>query len=259
MPVTGRLLRIDLSHAAHRSETIPEHLMQTYLGSRGLNMYRLYHEIPAQTDPLGPDNKLIFGTGRLDGTLYPGTRFNVSARSPQTGLVGDSNAGGFWGAEMRFAGWDQIVLEGRSPEPVFIYIEDDQVQLRPAKHLQGQDVWNTHRLIREELADPDVQIACVGPAAENGVRFAGIFTNLVRAAARTGMGTVLASKNVKAVAIRGHQPVRVSDPKAFLTLIQKIEKHLQQHPEFASRKLLGTPRLLTSLNALGALVNRKSL
>lgn len=253
---TGKLLRIDLSNHRSAEEEIPESIMRRFLGSRGLNMYRIFSEIPAGTDPLGPGNNIVFGTGPLNGTLYPGTRFNVSARSPQTGLVGDSNAGGFFGAEMRFAGWDQIILEGRSPRPVYIFIEDDDVQILPAEHLWGLDTYETHRSIREELGDPDVQVACVGPAAENGVLFAGIFANLVRAAARTGMGTVLASKNVKAMALRGHKPVELADAAAFRETMRDIDDAIANHHEYESRRLLGTTRLVTSLNAMGILVTR---
>ncbi|MFO7942298.1 MAG: aldehyde ferredoxin oxidoreductase N-terminal domain-containing protein, partial [Bacillota bacterium] len=153
----GRLLRIDLSQESWSTEEIPESLMRQFIGSRGLNMYRIFREIPAGTDPLGPENKLVFGTGPLNGTLFPGGRFNVSARSPQTGLVGDSNAGGFFGSEMRFAGWDQIVLEGRAPRPVYVFIEDDRIEIRDADHLWGLDTYETHRAIRRELGDPEVQ------------------------------------------------------------------------------------------------------
>lgn len=252
----GRLLRIDLSQESWSTEEIPESLMRQFIGSRGLNMYRIFREIPAGTDPLGPENKLVFGTGPLNGTLFPGGRFNVSARSPQTGLVGDSNAGGFFGSEMRFAGWDQIVLEGRAPRPVYVFIEDDRIEIRDADHLWGLDTYETHRAIRRELGDPEVQLACVGPAAENGVLFSGIFTNLIRAAARTGMGTVLASKNVKAVAVRGHAPVEVADPDGFRRAMKPIDEYIVNHHEYESRRLLGTTRLVTSLNAMGILVTR---
>ncbi len=254
-----KLLRIDVTSRKHSCEDIPIKLQKKFIGSRGLNMYRLFDELGPETDPLGPENKVIFGTGPLDGTLFPGTRFNVSAKSPQTGLVGDANAGGFFGSEMRFAGWDQIIIEGRSDEPVYIFIEDDEVQIRPADHLWGADVWETHRIIRDELGDPDVQLACVGPAAENGVAFAGIFTNLVRVAARTGVGTVLASKNVKAVAVRGHQPVEVADPEEFRRVMDEIDDSIFEHPDYESRRQLGTTRLVSALNAMGILVTKHFL
>ncbi|MFO8060803.1 MAG: aldehyde ferredoxin oxidoreductase family protein [Bacillota bacterium] len=252
----GRLLRIDVTDRSCRAEEIPEEIFRRYVGSRGLNMFRLFDELSEDTDPLGPDNKVIFGTGLLNGTLVPGTRFNVSAKSPQTGLVGDANAGGHFGSEMRFAGWDQIIIEGRSDEPVYIFVEDDSVQIRSAEHMWGRDVWETHSMIREELGDPDIQIACVGQAAENGVTYSGVFTNLVRAAARTGVGTVLASKKVKALAVRGHRPVKVADPEGFRELLAELDRRIYEHPDYASRSVMGTTRLVTSLNALGALVTR---
>ena len=255
-PYIGRLLRIDVTDGSHKTEDIPEAMHRKYLGSRGLNMARLFEELSEDTDPLGPENKVIFGTGLLDGTLAPGTRYNVSAKSPQTGLVGDANAGGFFGSEMRFAGWAQIVIEGKADEPVYLFIEDDKVQIRSAEHLWGQDIWETHRIIQEELGDPNVQIACIGPAAENGVDYAGIFSNLVRVAARTGVGTVLASKNVKAVVLRGHKPVRVHQPGIFAELIERLDHAIFNHPDYASRGIMGTTRLVTALNAMGILVTR---
>lgn len=253
---TGRLLRVDVSDRTHRAEDIPGDVYRRYLGGRGLNMARLFSELSEDTDPLGPENKVIFGAGLLDGTLVPGTRFNVSAKSPQTGLVGDSNAGGFFGAEMRFAGWDQIVIEGRSEAPVYIFIEDDAVEIRSAEGIWGRDVYEAHRRILEDIGDPDVQIACVGPAAENGVKYAGIFANRIRAAARTGIGTVLASKNVKAVAVRGHRPVKVADPDTFRQLMDQLDDMIYNHPDYESRNRMGTTRLLSALNAMGILVTR---
>jgi len=255
-PYSGRLLRINLNDGSHKVETISEKDYRRFLGNRGLNMARLFYEIPQGTDPLGPDNKVIFGTGVLDGTMFPGTRFNISTRSPQTGLVGDGNAGGFFGSEMRYAGWDQIVLEGTAQEPVYVFIEDDRVELRSASHLWGQEIAETHRIIREELGDPDVQLACIGPAAENGVKFAGVFTSVVRPVARTGVGTVMGAKNVKAVAIRGHQPVRVANPEKFRELLRQVDSAIFNHPDYQSRRLFGTTRLVTALNAMGILVSR---
>jgi len=256
---TGRLLRVDVTDRTHEVEEIPQEEYSKFLGSRGLNMARLFDELSEKTDPMGPENKVIFGTGLLDGTLVPGTRFNVSCKSPQTGLVGDANAGGFFGAEMRFAGWDQIVIEGRADEPVYVFIEDDTIEIRDAQEIWGRDIYDTHALIREDLGDPDVQVACVGPAAENGVRYAGIFTNLMRVAARTGVGTVLASKNVKAVAIRGHKPVGVADPDEFRDLLDELDEMIFNHPDYESRNRMGTTRLVTALNAMGILVTKHFL
>ena len=220
-------------------------------------MKRIWDEVLAHTDGLSPQNILAFGVGPLVGTLFPGgARFNVTAMSPQTGILGDSNAGGFFGPELKFAGYDQIVLVGRADEPLYLWIADDHVELRPAHHLWGCDVWQTTEAICQELGDPDIQVATVGQAAENGVRYAGVFANLVRAAARTGMGTVMAAKNLKAVAVRGTGSFPVADMDRFLRLIHQLDETIYTHPEYRPRVDLGTTRLILSLNGAGCLPTR---
>lgn len=253
----GKILRVDLSRGRIVVDPLDRDLARRYIGGRGFNMKLLYDEITPGLDPLSPANPLSFGVGPLNGTLFPGAaRFNVSAKSPQTGILGDSNAGGFFGPEMKFAGYDQIVIEGAAERPAYLLIRDHQVEIRPADHLWGLDVWQTHEQIRRELGDRRVQVACVGQAAENGVKFSGVFSNLVRAAARTGMGTVMAAKNLKAVAVRGTKPVTVADPKAFLTLIEELDQEIFSHPEYVPRTKLGTTRLLWGMNEFGCLNTR---
>jgi len=249
----GTILRVDLSGMTAWTEPLGESYARKYIGGRGFNMRRLFDEVPIGTDPLSERNKLIFGAGPLCGTIAPGSRFNVSAKSPQTGILGDSNAGGHFGAEMKFAGYDQIILEGRAERPVYIFISDDEVQINDASHLWGKDIPSTHQLIREELGDPGVQVACIGPAAERGVLFSGIFSNIVRANARTGMGAVMASKKVKAVALRGTGPVEVADRDRFMDSMARFDQAIQTHPEYESRLMFGTTRLIMGLNELGML------
>ncbi len=253
----GRVLRVDLARRAWRTEPLDPAAALRYIGGRGLNMDLLYREVAAGTPGLDPANRLIFGVGPLNGTLFPGAaRFNVSAMSPQTGILGDSNAGGFFGPELKFAGYDQVVLEGRADSLIYLLITEDGVQFRPADDLRGLDVWATDAAIRAELGDDRAQVAVAGPAAECGVKFAGIFANLVRAAARTGMGAVMAAKNVKAVAVRGLRPVTVADPERFAGLLEGLNAEIKAHPDYQSRRALGTTRLLASLNNLGALATR---
>jgi aldehyde:ferredoxin oxidoreductase len=191
------------------------------------------------------------------GTSFPGgARFNVSAMSPQTGILGDSNAGGFFAAELKYAGYDQLILEGKAPYPVYLWIHDDRVVLRDARGLWGKDVWETTCALREELGDPDVQVAAIGTGAEHGVRFAGVFVDLNRPAARTGMGTVMAAKNLKAVAVRGTGFVTVADIARFTALIEQLDEAIYAHPEYEVRSRLGTTKLIRALNAIGGLPTR---
>ncbi len=253
----GRVLRINLNKKTFKMEKLPEEYIKDYIGGRGFNMKRLYDEVPPNTDSLSKENKLIIGVGPLTGTLFPGSgRVNFSAKSPQTNSLGDSNAGGFFASEVKFAGYDQIIIEGRSLDNIYIFIKDDKVYFKSAEKLLGKDVFETQKIILEELKDDRVQVASVGPAAENGVKFAGIFCNLVRAAARTGMGAVLASKNIKAIALRGTSDLKAKNPDKFMKIIKDIDRDIYKHPEYEGRKMLGTTKLVHALNEAGCLATR---
>jgi aldehyde:ferredoxin oxidoreductase len=253
----GNILRINLTDGTIQRHPTEEQLARAFLGGRGLNVKRLWDELPAHTDGLSPQNMLVFGVGPLVGTLFPGgARFNVTAMSPQTGILGDSNAGGFFGPELKFAGYDQVIIQGRADHPVYLWIKDDAVELRDAQGLWGQDVWETTLAIQQELGDTDVQVATIGQGAENGVRFAGIFVNLNRPAARTGMGTVMASKNLKAVAVRGSGLIPVADMARFSEIIERLDQVIYNHPEYEIRCRLGTTRLIKALDSIGGLPTR---
>lgn len=253
----GRVLTVDLTSGSFTFSPLEEDLVERFIGGRGLNVAWLYSKMKKGLDPLSPENPLVFGVGPFAGTMFPGgSRFNVSAKSPHTGILGDSNAGGFFGAELKFAGLDQLRIFGKAPQLSYLFIHNDRVEIRPALHLAGLDVWETDSAIRAEVRDPRAQIACAGPAAEHGVTFAGIFTNLVRPAARTGMGTVMASKNLKAIVVRGTRPVRVADPKAFASLLAELDKDIRGHREYGARALMGTTRLVHALNEAGCLATR---
>jgi len=253
----GTVLRINLSDGAVHRHPTEEHLARAFLGGRGLNVKRLWDELPPHTDGLSPQNLLVFGVGPLVGTLFPGgARFNVTAMSPQTGILGDSNAGGFFGPELKFAGYDQVLIHGRADHPVYLWIRDDVVELRDARGLWGKDVWDATAAIHQELGDPDVQVATVGQGAENGVRFAGVFVNLNRPAARTGMGTVMAAKNLKAVAVRGTGSFPVADMAHFNEIIERLDGVIYGHPEYEIRCRLGTTKLIKALDSIGGLPTR---
>ncbi len=253
----GRILRIDLTRKKVRVERLEKELIINFLGGRGFNSKRLYDEIKPGIDPLGPENKLMFATGPLVGTMFPtACRFNVSAKSPLTGILGDSNAGGHFASELKFAGYDQLILEGKSEKPLHLYIEDDRVEFRDASHLWGKDIYEADEMIKSDLGDGRVQSVIIGPAAENGVRFAGIFTNLMRPAARTGMGTVMASKGVKAITVRGTRSIEVADPDRFERIVEEVMNEIYEHEQYPGRRRMGTTRILLMANRLGILPTR---
>lgn len=220
-------------------------------------MKRLYEEVPPEVDALSPQNKLFIGVGPLTATAFPGSgRTNISAKSPQTGLLGDSNMGGFFGAELKFAGFDQVIIEGRAQRLSYLYIANGKAEIRQADHLQGAEVPDTQEAILSELADRRAQVACIGPAAENGVLYSGIFCSLVRAAARTGMGAVMASKNLKAIAVRGTGSLVPKDAMRTRQLIHTFDQQIRNHDEYLPRVLMGTTKLVHALNEAGCLATR---
>jgi len=252
--LAGSVLRVDLSTSKVWREPTEPDLVRAFLGGRGLNMARLLGELSPYVDPLAPQAPLLVGVGPLVGTSFPGgARFNITARSPQTGILGDSNAGGFFGPELKFGGIDQLVITGRAPHPVFLWIDDDRVQFKDARELWGKDTVETTKAIQQELGSGDVQVAVIGPAAERGVLFSGVFANLARPAARTGMGTVMAAKNLKAIAVRGTGEIRVADRARFRECISRLNERILAHPEYDIRTRLGTTRLVEALQAIGGL------
>ncbi len=253
----GEVLRIDLTQGASRTVPLSRELAEDFIGGRGFNSKALYDEVPACADPLGPENRLFIGTGPLVGTSFPtACRFNASAKSPQTGILGDSNAGGHFAPEVKYAGYDQIVLEGRSPRPVYIIIRDNEVTLHDASHLIGLDTYARDAVIRSDLGDKRIQTLLCGPAAESGVRYAGLYANLVRAAARTGMGTVMASKNVKAIAVRGTGSISIHNPRRFEKIVEEVTEEVRTHPQYTGRRKMGTTRILMMGNTMGFLPTR---
>lgn len=253
----GKILRVNVSKRKIHIKRLEQNLVTHFLGGRGFNSNRLYDEIPQGIDPLSPENKLMFATGPLVGTMFPtASRFNVSAKSPLTGILGDSNAGGHFASELKFAGYDQVILEGRCEKPVYIFIHDDEVEIRNADHLWGKDVYEADEIIRSDLGDKSVQAAIIGPAAENNVKYAGIFANLMRAAARTGMGTIMASKRVKALVVKGTGSIEVANPKKFEKIVKTIEAAIYEHPQYWPRRLMGTTRILLPVNLGGFLPTR---
>ncbi len=233
----GTILWVDLEKKELVRESLKPQLAKSFLGGRGINSWLLYKNVIPNESPFHPQNPLIFGVGPITGTMLPAaSRFTVTARSPLTYGQGDANAGGYFGPELKFAGYDHIVFVGRSKNPVYLFIENDRVELKDANHLWGKDTWETQRLIREELKDEDIQIACIGPAGEKMVRVACIIHGLKRAAAK-GMGPIMGSKNLKAVAVRGTKGVKVANPDEFFRICTGILKDYQRK----DLTLYGTP------------------
>ena len=204
MTFLGRILDIDLGAGSYKLSPFPEELAWQYLGGRGFNVQYLYNHLPADADPLGPENLLIFSCGLLTGTTAPASaRLHINARSPLTGLLGSSNVGGGFGARLRSCDIQSLILRGRAPEPVYIWIDGESIEIRNAKSIWGMDTWQTHEYLTEKLNSRKLKIMTIGPGGENGTLFGCIMTDLDHAAGRTGMGTVMGSKNVKAIVIKG--------------------------------------------------------
>jgi aldehyde:ferredoxin oxidoreductase len=213
----GRLLVVDLTSGELKEEPLDDNLAHDFVGGAGYAARYLYDELGPDTDPLGPENTLMFMTGPLVGTRAPSCgRHEVCALSPLTGIWGESNSGGFWGAELKFSGYDGIVVRGRSEKPVWLsLIEGQPPALHDASDLWGLDTYETQQRLRDELGDEKVRVASIGPAGENQVLYAAIMNDNGRAAGRTGMGAVMGSKNLKAVAVRGTQRIPLADRETF--------------------------------------------
>ncbi|MFC1802363.1 aldehyde ferredoxin oxidoreductase family protein [Thermoproteota archaeon] len=252
----GKILRINLTDDKITTEPLNMMTAKQFIGGRGLNAYSLYHEVSAGTNPLGPENKLMIATGPLVGTMFPtASRFNVSAKSPLTGIFGDSNAGGHFAPEIKFAGYDQIIIEGKAEKPSYININDDRIDILDGNNIWGKTVFQADHTIKKEQ-NKRVQTLICGPAAEKGVLYAGLFANQVRAASRTGMGTVMASKNIKAIAVRGTGAIEVAEPDKFKKLVLQLEDEIRKHEQYDGRRLMGTTRILMMANRAGFLPTR---
>lgn len=253
--ICGRILRVNLTTRTIEIETPPEEFYRTYFGGQGFVAHYLLNEVPAGADPLGPDNILVFATGVLTGAPFAGSgRHSVGGKSPLTGGFGESEAGGFWGAELKKAGFDALVIRGVASEPVYLWINGQDVQIQPARHLWGKETAEVQAAIRAELGDERVRIAQIGPAGEKLVRFACITHDLKHFAGRTGMGAVMGSKRLRAVAVRGHEAPSVADPEK----VRELARWVADNHMTLARGLYdcGTAAGVPGLNAGGGLPTR---
>jgi len=259
MAWTRKILRVNLSEGTCKSEPLNMEWAQEYLGSRGLASKYLVEEIDPKVDPLSADNKLIMATGPLTGTMAStGGRYTVVTKGPLTGAIACSNSGGYFGAEMKFAGWDMVIFEGKADKPVYLAIENDKAELRDASHLWGTSTWHTEETIKKEMQDPQVRISSIGKAGENGVLYACIVNDLHRAAGRSGVGTVMGSKNLKAVAIRGTKGVGGVDNIGEFAKVTMEKKKILAENAVTGEGLpaYGTQVLMNVINEMGALPTR---
>lgn len=259
MAWTKQILRVNLGSGTIAAEPLKMDWANEYLGQRGLATRYLVDEIDPGCDPLGPDNKLIIATGPLTGTsASTGGRYSVICKSPLTHAIACSNSGGFFGAEMKFAGWDMIIFEGKAASPMYLNIENDKVELLPADDLWGMSVWEADKTLRTKHQDPQIKIAAVGRSAEQGCLYAAVVNDLHRAAGRSGVGTVMASKNLKAIVARGTKGVgNVRDPKAFMAATNAGKAVLAENAVTGQGlPTYGTQVLMNVINEVGALPTR---
>ncbi|MBK6471421.1 MAG: aldehyde ferredoxin oxidoreductase family protein [Betaproteobacteria bacterium] len=259
MSWAGKILRVDLSAGTVKSEPLNMAWAKEYLGSRGLASKYLCEELDPKVDPLSPGNKIIWATGPLTGTMAStGGRYTVVTKGPLTGAIACSNSGGYWGAELKMAGWDMVIFEGKSPKPVYLYVSDDVAELRDAGHLWGGTVWHTEEQLKKDHQDPLLRISSIGGAGEHQVLFAAVVNDLHRAAGRSGVGAVMGSKNLKAIAVRGTKGVgNLHDPKEFMRVTAEKKKILHDNAVTGQGlPTYGTQVLMNVINEMGALPTR---
>ena len=254
---TGAVLRVDLTGGVIHREPLDEAFSRSYIGGRGFTSRLQYDLIRPDVDPLGPENVLIIAPGALTGTAAPSAaRFVVAARSPLTGILGDANSGGFFGAVLKRAGYSLLLVHGKSARPVYLRIDDDEVELCDAGHLWGQEVHDAVDAIQQEHGR-GFRVAAIGPAGENLVRIAAVMVDKEHAAARTGLGAVMGSKNLKAIAVRSRQDFPYRDPASFKALVEElreIERTDRRAQDLRARGTLGT--LMDHHTAIGAMNTR---
>ena len=252
----GKILHVDLTAGSLTVEEPPEAFYRKYLGGQGFGLYYLLKENPAGVDPLSPDSVLAITLSVVTGAPISGqSRVMVNAKSPLAGSIGDAQAGGFWPAEAKAAGFDGIIVKGKAEQPVYLWLHDGEAELRDAAHLWGQVTGDVDAAIREELDDPKIQVLQIGPAGEKLVRYACIINMANRAAGRTGMGAVMGSKNLKAIAVRGQKKPPVADRKALTALAKWGAKHFPES-DIYGMGLFGTAEVLSSQHKAGGLPTR---
>ena len=252
----GQLLRVNLSSRGISKEPLREDWAREFVGGVGLTARIFYEEVEAKIDPLGPENKLIFMTGPVNGTMIPAaSRSSVCAKSPYTGSFFHSIFGGYFGPELKFAGYDGIIIEGKAKEPVYLWIDDDRVEIRSADHLWGKNSFKAQEILRKEIGDDEIHIATIGEAGEEKMSYAMVLID-IRAAGRGGIGAVMGSKNLKAIAVRGTGSVSVPNLLEVYNTALRLNDLVATTPAVKGLSEYGTPRNVAGMNAGGILPTR---
>ena len=249
----GKILRVDLTSETITVEEPSPDIYRRYMGGSALNLYYLLQEMPANVDALAPDNILALSVGPTTGVSISGqSRMTATAKSPLTGAIGDSQCGGFWPAKLKFAGFDAVIIKGKAAKPVYLWIDEGKAELRDASHLWGKITGEAEAAIRDELGDAKIEVLQIGPGGEKMVRFASLINMCNRANGRTGMGAVMGSKNLKAVAVRGNHKPQVADNEALQELIKWGAKTFP-NADVAGLGKFGTAGVVSVQQALGGL------
>jgi aldehyde:ferredoxin oxidoreductase len=247
----NKVLHVDLTRQRIESETLQEEFCRKYIGGNGFGIYYLCKNAPPRVEPFDPANVLIFATGPFAGTCIPSAgKYIVHAKSPLTFLMGESVCSGSWGPTLKWAGYDAVVITGKAAQPTYLFIDDDSVQFKDAKDLWGRDSWETEDMIKETIGDRDISVAAIGPAGENLVRYACITSDKSRQAGRTGMGAVMGSKKLKALAVRGSKSLEVAKIDELVEYCNRLYKDCQGDATKYYR-LYGTPGGMISLSEMG--------
>ena len=252
-----KVLRINLTDGNITTEPLNMEWAQQYMGERGLGSKYLYENMDPSVDALDPANVLIFATGPLTGTMASTSgRYAVITKGALTDAIACSNSGGKFGAELKYAGYDLMILEGRAPEPSYLKIFDDQVEIVSAEPIWGKSVWETEEYLKSHHQDPLMKVASIGVAGENCVRFACVVNDLHRAAGRSGVGAVMGSKNLKAIAVRGTVGVKVDDPKKFMQVVKQTHAKLAGSDDVKELAAYGTNAMIDMMQEFGGLPTR---
>jgi aldehyde:ferredoxin oxidoreductase len=254
MPLTGKIAVIDLTKGKITKKSIPDKLRRLYLGGRGLQAYLIYNHLKPGADPLSPDNVLVVSAGILTGAMAPAAaRTQWGGKSPVTGAIASSNMGGYFGPELKFAGFEHLVIKGASKKPVYLWVHDGEIEIKDAAHLWGKDTFETQQMIREEQDDEEIKIGCIGIAGENLVRLANFRTGPKDAAGRTGTGCIAGSKKLKAIAVRGRLGLRPAHPQGALEYSKKAYDKIMMTKVAKAMGVDGTSFIWNVTNTSGLL------
>ncbi len=257
MVLKRKIAYINLTKKEVKTKEIPLELRKKYLGGRGINMYLMYNYIKPKIDPLGPENFIFIGAGLLGGIPCLGSgRCNISAKSPLTGAVGDSNMGGFFAPELRFAGFDHLAINGKADEPVYLWVNDGEIEIRKASHLWGENTFETQEIIRKDHGDPEIKVLTIGVAGENLVRFANVRTEMKNSGGRTGMGAVFGSKKLKAIAVRGTGSLEFHEPEKLLEYCREMNEMMMKTKWAQAQSRWGTMIIFSHTNTAGLIRTR---